>query len=355
MLATNIAVDTHHLSDDIPTDEGEAEDEAVHILRSESADKLKAERQSLAKQQQDYALFRLQEQDAATSNPMDDFAQARIRVIDSKLTYRATPSQRIKQHTTAVEQLTARLNNIENQLTLLSKEYNEDFHKLSGAKRSLDKARHASLKQLSGKQKIDQFAALGAAFCDDLTEGCAQQEANHFGSALRACVQKVTLLLQEKEAAELAAALASKPPTPIITPVQSPAPSESRVRKSAKPPILQKGTTFSSISTPLSITSKERSSAPEFGSLPPTPQSPTAGQSQAALAPTTYTKDQAIALANLLVQQVKAEAQAELESLQEQAKMQVAANIFTIEQKERERESTDQASLSAERGCLSTE
>ena len=157
-------------------------------------------------------IFRQQEQDAATSNPMDEYAQARIRVIDRKLAYRATPSQRIEQHTTAVEQLNARLNNIENQMTLLSKEYNEDFHKLSGAKRSLDKARHASLKQLSGKQKIDQFAALGAAFCDDLTEGCAQQEASHFGSALRTCVQKVTQLLQEKEAAELAAALASKPP-----------------------------------------------------------------------------------------------------------------------------------------------
>ena len=216
---------------------------------------------------------------------MDDFAQARIRVMDRKVAYRAAPSQRIKQHTPAVEQLTARLNNIENQMTLFSKEYSEDFHKLSGAKRSLDKARHASLKQLSGKQKIDQSAALGAAFCDDLTKGCAQQEANHFGSALRTCVQKVTQLLQEKEAAELAATLASKPPTPIITPAQSPTPSESRVRISAKPPSLPKGTPPSAISTPLSTTSMERSSAPEIGFLPPTPQSPTAVQSQAVLPP----------------------------------------------------------------------
>ena len=49
-------------------------------------------------------------------------------------------------------------------MTALTKEYNEDFHQHSRAKRSLDKARHASLKQLSGKQKVDQFAALGAVF-----------------------------------------------------------------------------------------------------------------------------------------------------------------------------------------------
>ena len=48
--------------------------------------------------------------------------------------------------------------------------------------------------------------------------------------------------LQKKEAAELAAALASKPPTPVTTPAQSPTPSEPRVRNSAKPPSLQKGT-----------------------------------------------------------------------------------------------------------------
>ena len=52
---------------------------------------------------------------------MEDFAQQRIRLIDKKLAYRATPLQRIKQHTTAVEQLTGRLNDIESQMTLLSK------------------------------------------------------------------------------------------------------------------------------------------------------------------------------------------------------------------------------------------
>ena len=52
------------------------------------------------------------------------------------------------------------------------------------------------------------------------------------------------------------------------------------------------------------------------------------------MAPKTYTNDEAIAHANLLAQQVKAEAQAELESLQEQAIMQVAAKNLTIEQKE---------------------
>ena len=182
--------------------------------------------------------------------------------------------------------------------TTWPKEYKEEIHKLCGAKRSLDKARHASLKQVSGKHKIDQFAALGAAFCDDRTEGCAQQEANHFGSALLDCVQKVALVLQEKAAAELAAALASKPPTPIITSAQNPAPSESRVRNSARPPSQPKGTPPSAISTPLSTNSMERSSAPEFGFLPPTPQSPTAVQSQAASAPITYTRDQATGHAN---------------------------------------------------------
>ena len=100
--------------------------------------------------------------------------------------------QRVKKHTTSVEQLTGRLNDIESQIKLLAKAYNEEFHKLGSAKRSLEKARHASLKQLSDDQKVEQFAALGATFCEDLTIGCARQDADLFGSALKECVQKVT-------------------------------------------------------------------------------------------------------------------------------------------------------------------
>ena len=92
----------------------------------------------------------------------------------------------------------------------------------------------------------------------------------------------------------------------------------------------------------------ERSSALEFGFLPPTPQSPTAVQSQAASAPTTYTRDQATAHANVLAQQVKAAAQAELESLQEQAKLQVVASISELSQNEEENLQIRQASQQRE-------
>ena len=154
LLATTLSqADIHDLSDGITTDEGDADDEETRILPTESVEKLKAEKQYLVNQQQDYAPFRPQDDDPSAKNPMDELAQTRIKQIDKKLAYRATPSQRINQHTTAVEHITAKLNNIENQMTLLSKDYNENFHKLSGAKRSLDKARHASLKQLSGRER----------------------------------------------------------------------------------------------------------------------------------------------------------------------------------------------------------
>ena len=97
----------------------------------------------------------------------------------------------------------------------------------------------------------------------------------------------------------------------------------------------------------------ERSSAPEFGFIPLTQQPPAAAQSQAASAPTTYTREQATAHANFMAQQVKAEAEAELQSLQHQAKSQVASKIHTIEQKEEEYQQLRQASQQREAELLS--
>ena len=211
-------------------------------------------------------------------------------------------------------------------MKLLSKEYNEEFHKLGSAKRSLDKARHASLKQLSGAQNVEQFAALGATFCEDLTIGCARQDADHFGTALKECVHKVTLLLKAKEAADLAATPASG----ATTPNNSPAPAETRIRSSPTALSLQRGTLPSAISTPLSTTSLERSSAPEFGSH--IPQLPTASQAYAS--PLTVFREQAEAHALFLTRQVEAAAKAKLEEFQEHVKQQVASNINTIQEKE---------------------
>ena len=112
-LASHLSVDYHPLSEEATSDAGEFEDEPVPLLPTESADLLKAERQALANTIRDYAPFRARDSDVYTTNGLEDFAHNRIREIDKKLAFRASPLQRIKQHTTVVEQLTGRLNDIE--------------------------------------------------------------------------------------------------------------------------------------------------------------------------------------------------------------------------------------------------
>ena len=245
-LASHLTIDYHPLSDEATSDTGDLEDDPVPLLPTETIEMLKAERQALTNTIQAYAPFRAADTEAYTSNALEDFAHSRIREIDRKLAFRASPLQRIKQHTTVVEQLTGRLNDIEGQIKSLSKEYHESYHKLSSAKRSLDRARHASLKQLSGKQKVEQFVAIGATFCEDLTQGLATQEASTFSAALKECVDKVKLLLLEKEAADQAASLAA---TPTQSPRHSPAPSATRSRSAPENLSGMKGTPPSKLST----------------------------------------------------------------------------------------------------------
>lgn len=301
---------------------------------------LKAERQALTNTIREFAPFRASDAEAYTTNALEYFAHSRIREIDKKLAFRASPLQRIKQHTTVVEQLTGRLNDIESQIKSLSKEYHESYHKLSSAKRSLDRARHASLKQLSGKQKVEQFAAIGATFCEDLTQGLATQEASTFSAALKECVDKVKSLLLEKEAADQAASLAA---TPIQSPRHSPAPSDTRSRSAPENLSGMKGTPASKLSTPLSTNSLELSSAPEFGSRLPTAPAP---RSQ----PLTVTKEAAEQHAVFLAQQVQNQAKAGFATFQEQARQQVASKITAIEQMEEENR---QIKLAAERKVAS--
>ena len=90
---------TTHCLKEATSDAGEFEDEPVPLLPTESADLLKAERQALANSIRDYAAFRARDSDVYTTNGLEDFAHNRIREIDKKLAFRASPLQRIKQHT----------------------------------------------------------------------------------------------------------------------------------------------------------------------------------------------------------------------------------------------------------------
>ena len=114
-LASHLTVDYHPLSEEATSDTGDLEDDPVPLLPTETIEMLKAERLALTNTIQAYAPFRAADTEAYTSNALEDFAHSRIREIDRKLAFRASPLQRIKQHTTDVEQLTGRLNDIEGQ------------------------------------------------------------------------------------------------------------------------------------------------------------------------------------------------------------------------------------------------
>ena len=336
-LASHLNVDYHPLSDGVTSDTGEFDDDPEPLLPTESIEKLKAERLALSDAMKAYAPFRSEDANTYTTNPLEEFSQTRIRAIDRKLAFRATPLQRIKQHTACVQQYTGKLNEIESQIQSLSKEYHHTYSKLTSSNRSLERARHASLKQLTGKQKVEQFAAIGATFCDDLTQGLATQEADTFNAALKECLDKVKLLIVEKEAADQATAASA---TPIQSPRQSPAPAATRATGPSGP---RMGTPPDNLSTPLSTSSFHRTSVPEFGSrLPATsPTGPPAASASRTQSPT-VTKEAAEQHAALLAQQVQRQADAEMASFKEQAKQQVASKMANIEQIQAEKQLIEQ-------------
>ena len=126
----------------------EGEDEEVRILPGEDPDKLYAEEQPLEKHLKDYATLRPHDEDSSAVTAIEDQTAERIKATTKKLAHRATLAQRIKEHATAVDKTPAKFNDLERQIGLLTKEYNEQFATLTASKRALGQARLASFKEL---------------------------------------------------------------------------------------------------------------------------------------------------------------------------------------------------------------